>query len=184
MSDSADWFSYLYAHREQVEAFCFKYFTAEQTCAWGLALDEANRSTLERLLNKAWFVSPDAKSTRDEPGFFEVCNLCDGGYVDWAPDDKGKTKTESNEKLYALALDKWGRDAQLNMVVEECAELIVKLGHYRRERATKESVLDELADVSIMVNQACHILGITDNELESAIKFKLNRLAERLSCKA
>lgn len=51
------------------------------------------------------------------------------------------------------ALRKYGANAQMDQTIEECAELIVALRHYRRGKATEQDVLGELADVAIMVDQ-------------------------------
>lgn len=58
--------------------------------------------------------------------------------------------------LYRAALNKWGEDAQLNKVVEECAELIQALCK-RKIKPNDEKVisnlLEECADVRIMLGQ-------------------------------
>ena len=62
-------------------------------------------------------------------------------------------KSEERRKIYREAMTNFGYDRQLLMVVEECGELLNSLAKLDRGRATKEEVLDELADVSIMVEQ-------------------------------
>lgn len=62
-------------------------------------------------------------------------------------------KSEEIRKTYRDAMICFGYDKQLLMVMEECGELLNALAKYDRGRATKEEVLDELADVSIMVEQ-------------------------------
>lgn len=61
-----------------------------------------------------------------------------------------------NTEIYRNALDKWGEDAQLNKVVEECAELIQALCK-RKIKPNDEKVIDNLleecADVRIMLGQ-------------------------------
>ena len=42
------------------------------------------------------------------------------------------------KNIYARAIDKWGVEAQCDQAVEECAELIATLKHFRRDRACKE----------------------------------------------
>ena len=49
--------------------------------------------------------------------------------------------------LYAKALSKWGLDAQLDMLQEEAAELIMAVNKLRRSNYRKKSfVAEEIAD--------------------------------------
>ncbi len=87
------------------------------------------------------------------------------------------------------AIDKYGKDNQLNMVQEECAELIQAISKYKRAiasknvnatRSSRENIVEELADVMIMQEQLKIMLNITEFELmEYRIK-KLTRLEERM----
>lgn len=82
------------------------------------------------------------------------------------------------KSLYFKALSTYGIDAQMWVLVEECGELLNAIAKIKRGRATKEDVIDELADVSIMVKQiACAI------DYDAYLKRqeeKLLRLAKRL----
>tara|TARA_R100001086_G_scaffold225289_2_gene143566 strand:- start:20166 stop:20564 length:399 start_codon:yes stop_codon:yes gene_type:complete len=75
----------------------------------------------------------------------------------------------------------WGVDAQIDMAIEECAELIVALNHYRRGRVTEEEVLGEVADVSILVEQMASLFG--RSPFASIRSSKINKLATRLDLK-
>lgn len=81
-------------------------------------------------------------------------------------------------EVYETALTKWGVENQLWMVIEECGELLNAIGKMRRERVTREDVITELADVTIMCEQIAQYMGYDDytNEMER----KLERLKERL----
>lgn len=82
------------------------------------------------------------------------------------------------DKIYSQAIEKWGINAQLWMVVEECAELINAISKYKRGREDKLSIIEELADVSIMVKQMSFYFGKT--EFERIREVKLQRLLDRL----
>lgn len=57
-------------------------------------------------------------------------------------------------KLYQEIMNKWGKSAQLGMLQEECAELIVAVNKYFRNKPDAETMIcEELADVQNMVNQ-------------------------------
>jgi NTP pyrophosphatase (non-canonical NTP hydrolase) len=80
-------------------------------------------------------------------------------------------------RLYEKAINKWGVEAQRNMAFEELGELNTILARDRRGRATKEEILTELADVTIMCEQMAVILGFEDYEKE--LDNKLIRLRDK-----
>ncbi|UNI71891.1 hypothetical protein [Aeromonas phage vB_ AhaP_PT2] len=55
--------------------------------------------------------------------------------------------------LCSSALRLKGEDSQLDMLVEECSELILSIAQYRRGRVDFSDVLKEMADVSIVSRQ-------------------------------
>ena len=55
--------------------------------------------------------------------------------------------------LYTDALDTWGIEAQVAMVMEETGEMLSALAKARRGRVTKDEIITELVDVSIMMEQ-------------------------------
>ena len=92
--------------------------------------------------------------------------------------------TENEIKLMQTALDRWGLNAQVGQTVEECAELIVALQKYVNRSPQPESVdniLDEIADVEMMLAQMRLVFGIDDDMLRERIKYKFERLSQYLS---
>jgi hypothetical protein len=87
--------------------------------------------------------------------------------------------TAQRKKLYAQALKKWGAIRQLEMLAEECAELIVKVHHWKRGRIVGELLLAEVADVEIMVEQMRVAFGDTQIDLHK--REKLHRLNQRVN---
>lgn len=78
------------------------------------------------------------------------------------------------------AIDKWGKQFQINMAIEECSELITKLIKRKRSvnGATDEEICDEIADVEIMMGQ---LRLIFDSSLiDKRKKYKINRLLRLL----
>lgn len=86
---------------------------------------------------------------------------------------------EKRLEIYNTAVEKWGWEAQREMIYEECGELITAVARHKRGRATKEDIITELADVSIMVEQLAQLLGYEDYEKEK--DRKLERLKDRLN---
>ena len=83
-----------------------------------------------------------------------------------------------NRDILQVAINRWGHDSQMDQLIEECAELIVAIHHLRRSKDNLLPVLEELADVEIMLEQMSIIF---DRELIEQIKFqKMTRLAQRL----
>jgi pentose-5-phosphate-3-epimerase len=63
-------------------------------------------------------------------------------------------------EIYHEAINQWGEDAQLNMVIEECSELIHAIQKFRRDKAERrvEDLVGEVADVGIMLDQVEEIM--------------------------
>lgn len=93
--------------------------------------------------------------------------------------------TEDQEQVLNRAIEQFGCESQLNMVVEECGELIVAISKLRRvggrkiDDNAKENAIGEVADVIIMAWQAAQILGM--DEVRNRIDYKVNRLKGRLN---
>lgn len=94
--------------------------------------------------------------------------------------------TKEKAEIYKGAVEKWGMDAQVNMAIEEMAELISALQHYRRQetwghKATIDDIADEVADVEIMMEQLRFMFGIDSLKLFQIKEKKLNRVKELLN---
>lgn len=81
--------------------------------------------------------------------------------------------------IYNKALNKYGIVNQKWMLVEECGELLNAFAKIKRERASKEDIITELADVHIMVEQMAYFFGYEEFLAEK--ERKLARLEERLN---
>ena len=90
---------------------------------------------------------------------------------------------EREAQILEGAVEKFGSEAQVIVAIEECSELIKALTKWLRagEDATPETIIknhrnikEEMADVSIMLNQLSLIFGNPDEEEV----VKLERLEE------
>ncbi len=86
------------------------------------------------------------------------------------------------KQLYQATLDKWGEDAQYDQMVEECAELITALKHFRRGKVDQQAVIDELADVTLMLGQLTWMFGT--EAVEESVQKKLEKLNKLLESSA
>ena len=89
----------------------------------------------------------------------------------------GMTRVEK----YGLILGALGAERQIDICIEECAELIKALCKYKRKGAgdkeTIENLRDEIADVLNMANQMEYIFGV--DEIEKIVDAKLDRAISR-----
>jgi len=90
------------------------------------------------------------------------------------------TSDEEFEEICRAAVELWGWEAQLDMVVEECAELIKAVQKRKRGKAEPAEVIEEGVDVEIMLGQLKYIYH--PNPLWPEIREKkLERLRESIS---
>jgi len=83
------------------------------------------------------------------------------------------------EKLYRDCMEFWGIERQSRMLQEECAELIVAISHYLRERkGSTEKLVEELADVRIMSDQLIAYFG--EDRVMEVVDRKSDRVKKKL----
>lgn len=88
-----------------------------------------------------------------------------------------------DDEILFRAIDKWGNDAQCEMIIEECLELALSLQKEKRKRGGTDeekikAIVDEIADVKIMIRQAEHIFPAS--MINERVDFKMKRLQQRL----
>jgi NTP pyrophosphatase (non-canonical NTP hydrolase) len=88
--------------------------------------------------------------------------------------------SERRNEIENRAISKYGLTSQMNQCIEEMAELTKALCKVRRpnddDRAAHDNVIEEMADVQIMIDQMRIIFGDTSSQEE----YKLNRLWARM----
>ena len=70
---------------------------------------------------------------------------------------------DNKTKLYLAAIDKWTKEAQREMVIEEMAELTQRIQHLKRNRCGPNDLCEEIADVEITLEQLKIMYGIEIN---------------------
>lgn len=89
----------------------------------------------------------------------------------------------SNQKItdiYKQAIDTYGVRAQKLMAIEEMSELTKEICKDFRGKLDREHLIEEMADVTIMLDQMLLIYKISGEEIISMCERKMNRLKERL----
>lgn len=77
----------------------------------------------------------------------------------------------SNRKIYKEAVLTFGHNAQINVAVEDCAELIQAIQKFKRE--LPHNVPEKMADVEIMIQQLKLIFpGMAECKKEKLIKLQ------------
>ena len=76
--------------------------------------------------------------------------------------EMNKINYEDRKKVYQDALRKWGTDLQTMMAVEEMSELTKEICKIKRGKMDLDSLADEIADVTIMLEQLRMIYGLND----------------------
>lgn len=88
-----------------------------------------------------------------------------------------------DDRLKQIA-EHYGLDEQLNILQEECAELIQAVNKYRRTRTT--AIVEEMADVYVMLAQITYLLNkeVASCDVEEYISLwmekKIRRQLERI----
>ena len=85
-------------------------------------------------------------------------------------------------EVYEAALEKWGVEAQLFMLFEEIGELQQAISKHHREGSldTKNRIIEEVADVEIMLEQLRLVAHIPIGEVEAVKAEKIGKLRKIL----
>ena len=75
--------------------------------------------------------------------------------------------------------DHYGIKKQLRQLAEECSELAVEASHSAR-KGTTVKIIEEMADVQIMIEQIIHLAKIDRCDIEDCINYKLDRQMKRI----
>jgi len=98
-------------------------------------------------------------------------------------------KTNDFKKEYKLMLDTWGKESQINMCIEEMAELTKALCKYKRLQkfdekdvekinSNLENIKEEVADVLNTVEQLLYMFGC--DEINDIRKQKVSRAMKKI----
>ena len=83
-----------------------------------------------------------------------------------------------DERIKTIAKH-YGIKKQLRQLAEECSELAVEASHSAR-KGTTVKIIEEIADVQIMIEQIIHLAEIDRCDIQDCINFKLDRQMKRI----
>ena len=75
----------------------------------------------------------------------------------------------------------YGYQHQVKKTTEECGEFIVALSKLANDEGSRKDVLEEMADVMVMLQQMQYFLCINQYELHKAMETKVRRQLERMT---
>lgn len=82
------------------------------------------------------------------------------------------------DEVCQSAINKWGKDKQMDMVIEECSELIKTIVKYRRYNGNsvwRLKAIEEAVDVHIMIRQLIMMIS-SDAEFDRILTNKMENL--------
>lgn len=88
--------------------------------------------------------------------------------------------TEKQIEILSNAVQTYGKAHQVDIAIEEMSELTKALLKDRRNIGAIDDVLEELADVYIMICQLMLIFTVDTEMLENQIDYKIRRLQRRI----
>lgn len=81
---------------------------------------------------------------------------------------------------YKKAIDLYGEKAQKLMAIEEMSELTKEICKDFRGKLNREHLVEEMADVTITIDQLMIMYKISGDEIQQMRERKIERLKERL----
>lgn len=96
-------------------------------------------------------------------------------------------RSVNQKEVIHKMLDKFGEDSQIDVAIEEMSELIKELVKYKRSKihfrerqaASRDHVVEEIADVTFMLEYLIEIFDIDLDDLAQTIQEKAERTKER-----
>ena len=89
---------------------------------------------------------------------------------------------DERRAIYLAAFEKYGEQCQQNKFDEELGEFLTELGRMRNGAGNYANLAEEMADLTIMLEQLAMIYGIED-EMAEQKDYKVRRLAQRIEGK-
>ena len=83
-----------------------------------------------------------------------------------------------DERIKTIA-DHYGIKKQMRQLAEECSELAVEASHSAR-KGTTVRIIEEMADVLLMIEQVVYLSGIAIEDIDECISFKIDRQMKRI----
>lgn len=83
-------------------------------------------------------------------------------------------------EIMRSAIRKNGKVMQTVVAIEELSELQKELSKFIRGKGNRDNLIEEVADVLIMITQIQIMFALPDDEIKEVVDFKIKRLKERM----
>ena len=87
---------------------------------------------------------------------------------------------KNDRAVLKQAIETYGAEAQLNVAIEEFAELTKEICKHKRYMDNIIAIIEEMADCYIMLEQMQMIFGLGSTVIPDAMDKKIKRLKSRL----
>lgn len=111
---------------------------------------------------------------------YEIVDLGNGLYEKKKKTEKRGGRMNEEIEIIRFAIRKNGKAMQTIVAIEEMSELQKELTKYIRGQGNRDNLIEEIADVLIMITQIQLMYQICDEDVRKVMDFKLNRLKERI----
>lgn len=92
-------------------------------------------------------------------------------------------KLKKIEKIFKKSIEVYGKEAQSRQAMEECGELVQAINkclRYPNKEECKDNLIEEIADVEIMLYQLKEMFYINETEIHEWKEKKAKREKKRL----
>lgn len=150
----------------------------------GLHEDPDGKGLTDRI--RECIAAADGPIRKTYPGVRKVIGLLEEALHTIEAYEKDYDDEQSHDLVYRDCINTYGNENQELVAIEEMSELTKALLKGRREGADEitpeimQNIIDEIADVKIMVRQL-EIIYDAEDDVDERVTFKTTRQAERLS---
>lgn len=88
---------------------------------------------------------------------------------------------KNDRAILKQAIETYGAEAQLNVAIEEFAELTKEICKHKRYMDNTKAIIEEMADCYIMLEQMKMIFGLGSTVISDAMDKKIKRIESRLT---
>lgn len=90
--------------------------------------------------------------------------------------ERNKMRVKKIDERIKEIADFYGKEAQLDMLQEECAELIQAVSKFKRgKKMAIEHIAEEICDVELMITQIMYLLNICYTSVNTIKEEKITR---------
>lgn len=87
---------------------------------------------------------------------------------------------EINKDIVKQTINKYGKQLQSIVCMEECSELIQAIAKAERGNVDRMNITEEISDVLISIDILKQIYSISDIQIQEMIDYKQHRIQERM----